>query len=118
MRDLASIGDTVSISATKDGIKFSTSGDVGTANITLRWDSAAGGLLYGGAEVEVGRCLDLRAGAAQQECGRVTSSLRRPGWRGSRQHSLQVVVEAKKSLLEQRSCVVTWTSDAVLADAV
>lgn len=35
-RDLASIGDTVLVSATKEGIKFSTSGDVGTANITLR----------------------------------------------------------------------------------
>lgn len=27
----------VTISATKEGIKFSTSGDVGTANITIRW---------------------------------------------------------------------------------
>lgn len=35
-RDLASIGDTVQISATKEGVKFTTSGDVGTANITLR----------------------------------------------------------------------------------
>ena len=38
VRDLASIGDTVNISATKEGIKFSTSGDIGTANITLRYD--------------------------------------------------------------------------------
>eukprot|EP00879_Flechtneria_rotunda_P020485 GHRR01021553.1.p1 GENE.GHRR01021553.1~~GHRR01021553.1.p1 ORF type:complete len:191 (+),score=47.83 GHRR01021553.1:473-1045(+) len=36
-KDLSSIGDTVVISATKDGVKFSTSGDVGTANITIRW---------------------------------------------------------------------------------
>lgn len=35
-RDLASIGDTVLISATKEGVKFSTTGDVGTANVTLR----------------------------------------------------------------------------------
>uniref|UniRef100_A0A7S3R9Q3 DNA sliding clamp PCNA n=1 Tax=Dunaliella tertiolecta TaxID=3047 RepID=A0A7S3R9Q3_DUNTE len=35
-RDLASIGDTVQINATKEGVKFTTSGDVGTANITLR----------------------------------------------------------------------------------
>lgn len=35
-RDLASIGDSVLLSATKEGIKFSTSGDIGTANVTLR----------------------------------------------------------------------------------
>ena len=35
-RDLSSIGDTVAVHATKEGVKFSTSGDVGTANITLR----------------------------------------------------------------------------------
>lgn len=35
-RDLASIGDTVVISVTKDGVKFSTSGDIGSANITVR----------------------------------------------------------------------------------
>lgn len=35
-RDLASIGDTVQISATKDGVKFTTSGDIGTANVTQR----------------------------------------------------------------------------------
>jgi len=40
-RDLASIGDTVLISATKEGIKFSTTGDVGTANITLRHNTTA-----------------------------------------------------------------------------
>jgi proliferating cell nuclear antigen len=35
-RDLASIGDTVQINATKEGVKFTTTGDVGTANVTLR----------------------------------------------------------------------------------
>jgi proliferating cell nuclear antigen len=43
VRDLTSIGDTVLISATKEGIKFSTSGDVGTANVTLRWVRAGVG---------------------------------------------------------------------------
>ena len=38
-RDLTSIGDTVVISVTKDGVKFSTSGDIGSANITVRSDS-------------------------------------------------------------------------------
>jgi proliferating cell nuclear antigen len=35
-RDLATIGDSVLISVTKDGVKFSTSGDIGSANVTLR----------------------------------------------------------------------------------
>ncbi|KAH0445270.1 hypothetical protein IEQ34_025523 [Dendrobium chrysotoxum] len=35
-RDLSGIGDTVAISVTKDGIKFSTNGDIGSANITVR----------------------------------------------------------------------------------
>jgi proliferating cell nuclear antigen len=35
-RDLASIGDTVTIAVTKDGVKFTTAGDIGDANITLR----------------------------------------------------------------------------------
>ena len=35
-RDLGGIGDTVAISVTKDGIKFSTNGDIGSANITVR----------------------------------------------------------------------------------
>ena len=34
--DLSSIGDTVSIAVSKDGVKFSTAGDIGDANITLR----------------------------------------------------------------------------------
>ncbi len=41
VRDLASIGDTCMVSATKEGIKFSTSGDIGTANITLRQTTSA-----------------------------------------------------------------------------
>jgi proliferating cell nuclear antigen len=36
VRDLSSIGDSVMISATKEGVKFSTTGEVGTANVTLR----------------------------------------------------------------------------------
>ncbi|GBG70729.1 hypothetical protein CBR_g8027 [Chara braunii] len=35
-RDLSTIGDTVGISVTKDGIKFSTAGDIGNANVTCR----------------------------------------------------------------------------------
>ncbi|KAL9273079.1 Proliferating cell nuclear antigen-like protein [Drosera capensis] len=35
-RDLSSIGDTVVISVTKEGVKFSTRGDIGTANIVCR----------------------------------------------------------------------------------
>jgi len=38
-RDLATIGDTVAIVVTKDGVKFSTAGDIGDANITLRQNS-------------------------------------------------------------------------------
>ncbi|MEW5300499.1 MAG: hypothetical protein WDW38_011131 [Sanguina aurantia] len=34
--DLMSIGPNVNISVTKDGVKFSTTGDIGTANVTLR----------------------------------------------------------------------------------
>ena len=38
--ELTSIGDTVIISVTKDGIKFSTSGDIGSANVTCRQSNA------------------------------------------------------------------------------
>ena len=41
VRDLASIGDTVVIAVTKDGVKFSTTGDAGSANITLKQHAAA-----------------------------------------------------------------------------
>lgn len=36
VKDLGTIGDTVQMSVTKDGIKFSTSGDIGSANVTVR----------------------------------------------------------------------------------
>nr|KAJ0191747.1 hypothetical protein LSAT_V11C800418020 [Lactuca sativa] len=35
-KDLSSIGDTVVISVTKEGVKFSTRGDIGTANVVCR----------------------------------------------------------------------------------
>ncbi|XP_055824380.1 proliferating cell nuclear antigen-like [Solanum dulcamara] len=35
-KDISSIGDTVVISMTKEGVKFSTRGDIGTANIVCR----------------------------------------------------------------------------------
>lgn len=35
-RDLAAIGDTVTISATKDGVKFSVVGDIGSGDITIK----------------------------------------------------------------------------------
>ncbi|KAJ1410862.1 Proliferating cell nuclear antigen, PCNA [Sesbania bispinosa] len=35
-KDLSSIGDTVTIAVTKEGVKFSTRGDIGTANIVCR----------------------------------------------------------------------------------
>mmetsp|Transcript_7012 Transcript_7012/g.43046 ORF Transcript_7012/g.43046 Transcript_7012/m.43046 type:complete len:192 (+) Transcript_7012:549-1124(+) len=39
-RDLSSIGDTVLISVTKEGIKFSVSGDIGSANVTCRQNTS------------------------------------------------------------------------------
>lgn len=36
VKDLATIGDTVEISVTKDAVKFSTSGDIGSANVMCR----------------------------------------------------------------------------------
>ena len=35
-KDLASFSETVNITATKEGVKFSASGDLGTANITCK----------------------------------------------------------------------------------
>merc|ERR1712154_74885 len=35
-RDLAAIGDTVTISATKDGVKFSVNGDIGSGDMTIK----------------------------------------------------------------------------------
>jgi len=40
-RDLSTIGESVVIAATKDSIKFSTTGDVGSANVTCRQGSTA-----------------------------------------------------------------------------
>lgn len=40
MKDLSTIGDTVVISVTKDGVKFSTAGDIGSANVTVRQNTA------------------------------------------------------------------------------
>ena len=72
-RDLSSIGDTVLISVTKDGVKFSTSGDIGSANITIRsagrsgaaapsaeWADAAR-VRYTAGAAQCGGCLDERA---------------------------------------------------------
>lgn len=42
VRDLSGIGDTVDIYVTKDGVKFSTSGDIGSANITVRQNAESG----------------------------------------------------------------------------
>lgn len=38
-RDLSTIGDTVLIAVTKDGVRFSTNGDIGSANVTVRFAS-------------------------------------------------------------------------------
>lgn len=35
-RDLVAIGDTVTIAASKEGIQFSVTGDIGNGNMTLR----------------------------------------------------------------------------------
>ena len=40
-RDMSAIGDTVHISVTKEGVRFSTTGDIGTANITVRPNPSA-----------------------------------------------------------------------------
>ncbi|BBN00854.1 proliferating cell nuclear antigen [Marchantia polymorpha subsp. ruderalis] len=39
-RDLSTIGDTVVISVSKDGVKFSTSGDIGSANVVCRQNNS------------------------------------------------------------------------------
>mmetsp|Transcript_2420 Transcript_2420/g.5673 ORF Transcript_2420/g.5673 Transcript_2420/m.5673 type:complete len:266 (-) Transcript_2420:316-1113(-) len=39
-RDLSSIGDTVHIAVTKEGVRFSTTGDIGSANITCRQNTS------------------------------------------------------------------------------
>merc|ERR1711935_1009750 len=40
-RDLTTFGDTATIAATKEGVKFSVSGDIGTGNVTVRQNAAA-----------------------------------------------------------------------------
>ena len=40
-RDLSSIGDTVEISVTKEGVRFATSGDIGNANVMIRQQNVA-----------------------------------------------------------------------------
>jgi proliferating cell nuclear antigen len=41
VKDLSSIGDTVEMSVTKDGVKFATSGDIGAASVICRQGAAA-----------------------------------------------------------------------------
>lgn len=41
VKDLATIGDTVEICVTKDAVKFSTNGDIGSANVMCRQSSTA-----------------------------------------------------------------------------
>ena len=41
IKDLSSIGDTVEISVTKDAVKFSTNGDIGSANVMCRQNKTA-----------------------------------------------------------------------------
>lgn len=42
MKDLTTIGDTVEISVTKEGVRFSASGDIGSANIICRQNTTGG----------------------------------------------------------------------------
>jgi len=42
-RDMTTLGDTVGIAVTKEGVKFSSSGELGTGNVTLRPTSAVDG---------------------------------------------------------------------------
>ena len=39
-RDLTTFGDTATISASKEGVKFSVTGDMGTGNVTVRQNAA------------------------------------------------------------------------------
>ena len=41
VKDLSTLGDTVEISVTKDAVKFSTTGDIGSANIMCRQNKTA-----------------------------------------------------------------------------
>merc|ERR1712010_408380 len=40
-RDLTTFGDTVTIAANKEGVKFSVTGDIGTGNVTVRQNASA-----------------------------------------------------------------------------
>merc|ERR1711881_581213 len=40
-KDLTTFGDTVTIAANKEGVKFSVSGDIGTGNVTIRQNASA-----------------------------------------------------------------------------
>jgi len=52
-RDLQAIGDTVTIAATKDGVKFSVNGDIGSGDMTLKGLINASGLKKNNKEKEV-----------------------------------------------------------------
>ena len=41
VRDLSTLGDAVEINATKEGVKFSVAGDVGSGNVTVRPNASA-----------------------------------------------------------------------------
>jgi proliferating cell nuclear antigen len=41
MRDLGQLGDTCTISCTKEGVRFSVTGELGTANVLVRQNAAA-----------------------------------------------------------------------------
>lgn len=41
VKDLSSIGETVEVAVSKDGIKFSTNGDIGSANVMCRQNTTA-----------------------------------------------------------------------------
>jgi proliferating cell nuclear antigen len=47
VKDLATIGDTVEISVTKDGVKFATTGDIGSATVIVRQVGCGWGLGLG-----------------------------------------------------------------------
>ncbi len=55
-RDLSTIGDTVLIAVTKDGVRFSTTGDIGSANVTVRCAPQSGQAEKGGDSAFVKAC--------------------------------------------------------------
>merc|ERR1719348_381890 len=63
-RDLAAIGDTVTISATKQGVKFSVNGDIGSGEIRLRNDR------LGADKQETGGVIQSEGGAQRNGRGR------------------------------------------------